>query len=176
MTSPRTTTLTTTVESPVGPLTLTSKEGRLTGLHMAGQAHSPSDRTGWADDAAAFRDVTAQLSAYFAGELTEFDVELDLAGTEFQRRVWGALSDIPYGETWSYSQLAGKIGSRRACRAVGLANGRNPVAIIVPCHRVIGANGSLVGYGGGLDRKVLLLELERNVRQLAGPSVTTVQS
>ena len=176
MTSPSTVTLTTTVESPVGPLTLTSNEGRLTGLHMAGQAHSPTDRTGWTKDAGAFRDITDQLSAYFAGELTEFNVDLDLAGTEFQRRVWGALCEIPYGETWSYSQLAGKIGSSRACRAVGLANGRNPVAIIVPCHRVIGANGSLVGYGGGLDRKVLLLELERRVESLGGRTATTVQS
>ena len=134
---------------------------------MADQAHSPTDRTGWADDAATFRDVTDQLAAYFAGELTEFNVDLDLAGTEFQRRVWGALCQIPYGETWSYSQLAGKIGSSRACRAVGLANGRNPVAIIVPCHRVIGANGSLVGYGGGLDRKALLLDHERTVRSAA---------
>jgi methylated-DNA-[protein]-cysteine S-methyltransferase len=171
MTSPNAITLTTTVESPVGPLTLTSNEGRLTGLHMAGQAHSPADRTGWTKDAGAFRDVTDQLSAYFAGELTEFNVDLGLAGTEFQHRVWEALCEIPYGETWSYSQLAGKIGSSRACRAVGLANGRNPVAIIVPCHRVIGANGSLVGYGGGLDRKVLLLELERTVRSAAGGTV-----
>jgi methylated-DNA-[protein]-cysteine S-methyltransferase len=91
-------------------------------------------------------------------------VDLDLAGTEFQRTVWGGLCEIPYGETWSYSQLAGKIGNSRACRAVGLANGRNPVAIIVPCHRVIGANGSLVGFGGGLDRKALLLDHERAVR------------
>ena len=103
-------------------------------------------------------------------------MELDLAGTEFQRRVWGALCEIPYGETWSYSQLAGKIGNERACRAVGLANGRNPVAIIVPCHRVIGANGSLVGYGGGLDRKVLLLEHERQVRSVPGRPATSVQN
>ncbi|MGD0809281.1 MAG: methylated-DNA--[protein]-cysteine S-methyltransferase [Acidimicrobiales bacterium] len=168
MNSPRDITLTTTVDSPVGPLTLTSKAGRLTGLHMDGQAHAPTDRTGWARDAGAFRDITDQLTAYFAGELTEFDVDLDLAGTDFQRSVWGALRQIPYGETWSYSQLAGKIGNSRACRAVGLANGRNPVAIIVPCHRVIGANGSLVGFGGGLDRKALLLEHERKVASLAG--------
>jgi methylated-DNA-[protein]-cysteine S-methyltransferase len=176
MTSPRTITLTTTVDSPVGPLTLTSNEGRLTGLHMAGQAHSPTDQAGWATDASAFRDITEQLTAYFAGELKEFDVDLDLAGTEFQRRVWGALCEIPYGETWSYSQLAGKIGNSRACRAVGLANGRNPVAIIVPCHRVIGANGSLVGYGGGLDRKVLLLEHERKVQSVAGRPATGVKN
>ena len=90
------------------------------------------------------------MSAYFAGDLTEFDVDMDLAGTEFQRSVWGALCQFPYGETWSYSQLAGKIGNSRACRAVGSANGRNLWAIIVPCHRVIGANGSLVGFGEAL--------------------------
>ncbi len=168
MTYPRAITLTTTVDSPIGPLTLTSNEGRLTGLHMAGQAHSPSDRTGWTEDASAFRDITEQLSAYFAGELTEFNVDLDLAGTEFQRTVWEGLRQIPYGETWSYSQLAGKIGNSHACRAVGLANGRNPVAIIVPCHRVIGANGSLVGFGGGLERKALLLDHERTVRSRSG--------
>ncbi len=174
MTSRRAITLTTTVDSPVGPLTLTSNEGRLTGLHMVGQAHAPTDRTGWAKDAATFRDIADQLAAYFAGELTEFNVDLDLAGTEIQRRVWGALCQIPYGETWSYSQLAGKIGSSRACRAVGLANGRNPVAIIVPCHRVIGANGSLVGYGGGLDRKALLLDHERTVRSAAAGIVSSL--
>ena len=163
MTSPSAITLTTTVDSPVGPLTLTSNEGRLSGLYMAGQAHSPTDRRGWVDDAGAFRDVTGQLAGYFAGELTEFNVALNLGGSEFQRRVWGALCQIPYGETWSYSELAGKIGSSQACRAVGLANGRNPVAIIVPCHRVIGANGSLTGYGGGLDRKAWLLSHERKM-------------
>jgi len=164
MTSRRAITLTTTVDSPVGPLTLTSNEGRLSGLYMAGQAHSPTDHTSWVDDAGAFRDVTGQLAGYFAGELTEFNVALHLGGTEFQRRVWSALCQIPYGETWSYSQLAGKIGSSKASRAVGLANGRNPVAIIVPCHRVIGADGSLTGYGGGLDRKTWLLSHERKVR------------
>jgi methylated-DNA-[protein]-cysteine S-methyltransferase len=143
---------------------------------MAGQAHAPTDRASWAEDARAFREITGQLTAYFAGELTEFNVDLDLAGTEFQRRVWGALCQIPYGETWSYSQLAGKIGSSRACRAVGLANGRNPVAIIVPCHRVIGASGALVGYGGGLDRKAFLLDHEHTVRSAAGRRATSVRS
>jgi len=103
-------------------------------------------------------------------------VDLDLTGTEFQRRVWGALCQISYGETWSYSQLAAKIGSSRAYRAVGLANGRNPVAIIVPCHRVIGANGSLVGYGGGLDRKALLLDHERTVRSGGAGKVPNLAS
>jgi methylated-DNA-[protein]-cysteine S-methyltransferase len=154
-------TRTTTLDSPLGPLALTSEEGWLTGLYMAGQAHSPLDRGGWAEDKGPFRDAVEQLGAYFAGELTEFDLPLRLVGTDFQRQVWGALCEIPYGETWSYSQLAAKIGRDRAVRAVGLANGRNPVAIIVPCHRVIGANGTLTGYGGGLDRKAWLLSHER---------------
>lgn len=168
MTSADPVTLTTTVDSPVGPLTLTAVEGRLTGLHMAGQAHSPVERSGWREDPAAFREAAAQLQAYFAGELTDFDLPLDMRGTEFQRRVWDGLRQIPYGETWSYAQLADKVGNRKACRAVGLANGRNPVGIIVPCHRVIGANGTLTGYGGGLDRKAWLLAHERRVSSAAG--------
>jgi len=106
--------------------------------------------------------LTRSTNAYFAGELVDFDVELDLRGTEFQQRVWEALLTIPYGETRSYGEIAEQIGAPGAARAVGLANGHNPVAIIVPCHRVIGANGSLTGYGGGLDRKQTLLELERH--------------
>lgn len=156
-------TLTSTVDSPIGSLTLTSSDGRLTGLHMTDQAHAPTGRDGWVEDPAAFRGVAAQLAAYFAGELTRFDTPLQLAGTPFQRRVWAALQRIPYGRTWSYRQLADEIGNPNACRAVGLANGRNPVAIIVPCHRVIGADGTMTGYGGGLDRKVFLLEHERRV-------------
>ncbi|HTF39474.1 MAG TPA: methylated-DNA--[protein]-cysteine S-methyltransferase, partial [Propionibacteriaceae bacterium] len=100
--------------------------------------------------------------AYFAGERREFDLELDLVGTNFQRRVWEALLTIAYGETRSYGYIAEQIGSPGAFRAVGLANGHNPIGIIVPCHRVIGANGSLTGYGGGLERKMILLELERS--------------
>ena len=107
------------------------------------------------------RETKRQLRLYFAGDLREFDLPLDLAGTDFQKRVWNALLAIPYGETRSYSQIASKIGSPRAVRAVGAANGRNPVPIIVPCHRVIGASGNLVGFGGGLEWKRKLLELER---------------
>jgi methylated-DNA-[protein]-cysteine S-methyltransferase len=149
------------VESPVGPLTLAGRHGRLMHLRMVDQTYEPS-RDGWAHDDAAFPEVVGQLESYFAGDLLEFDLELDLVGTEFQRRVWKALLTIPYGETRSYGQIAQQIGSPGASRAVGLANGHNPVSIIVPCHRVIGANGSLTGYGGGLDRKKSLLELERN--------------
>ena len=106
--------------------------------------------------------MVEQLGAYFAGELTRFDVDLTLAGTQFQRRVWTALQTIPYGETRSYGEIAEQIGAPGASRAVGLANGRNPIGIIVPCHRVIGASGSLTGYGGGLERKKALLDLEKS--------------
>jgi methylated-DNA-[protein]-cysteine S-methyltransferase len=155
-----TTTTTTTVQSPVGPLTLTACDGVLSGLRMQDQSHPPKRSEEPRRDDAAFEEVTGQLEAYFAGTLTEFDVPLALAGTEFQLRVWTALREIPYGETISYGELARWIRSPGASRAVGLANGRNPVGIIVPCHRVIGADGSLTGYGGGLDRKVWLLEHE----------------
>jgi methylated-DNA-[protein]-cysteine S-methyltransferase len=111
-----------------------------------------------ADDV--LRQVEYQLTAYFAGELRDFDLPLAPVGTPFQERVWQALRDIPYGATTSYSALANRIGAPGAARAVGLANGRNPIAIIIPCHRVIGAGGTLVGYGGGLNRKRWLLDLE----------------
>jgi methylated-DNA-[protein]-cysteine S-methyltransferase len=150
-----------TVESPVGPLTLAGRDGRLRHLRMVDQTYEPS-RQGWEVDDSAFSDAVAQLEAYFAGDLTEFDLEIDMVGTDFQRRVWAALTTIPYGETRSYGEIAMQIGSSGASRAVGLANGHNPVSIIVPCHRVIGANGSLTGYGGGLERKKSLLDLERN--------------
>ena len=150
-----------TVDSPVGPLTLAGKDGRLRHLRMVDQTYEPS-REGWTQDEDAFADAISQLDAYFAGELLDFDLELDLVGSEFQRRVWAALLTIPYGETRSYGQIAAQIGSPNASRAVGFANGHNPIGIIVPCHRVIGANGSLTGYGGGLERKKSLLDMERN--------------
>jgi methylated-DNA-[protein]-cysteine S-methyltransferase len=109
---------------------------------------------------ALMRETVRQLQAYFAGELKAFDVPLELVGTDFQKRVWEALRTIPYGETRSYSGIATQIGSPRAVRAVGAANGRNPIPVIVPCHRVIGASGDLVGFGGGLEWKRLLLDLE----------------
>jgi methylated-DNA-[protein]-cysteine S-methyltransferase len=150
-----------TVDSPVGPLTLAGVDGRLRHLRMVDQTYEP-DRAGWISDDGAFTEAVAQLEAYFSGELMDFDLDLDLVGTEFQRRVWEALTTIPYGETRSYGQIAQQIGSPGASRAVGLANGHNPIGIIVPCHRVIGANGSLTGYGGGLDRKKSLLDMEKN--------------
>jgi methylated-DNA-[protein]-cysteine S-methyltransferase len=149
-----------TIDSPIGPLTLAGHGSALTNLRMVDQTYEPS-RAGWSADHGVFADAVDQLNAYFADELIDFDVELDLRGTEFQQRVWKALLTIPYGETRSYGEIAEQIGAPGAARAVGLANGHNPVAIIVPCHRVIGASGSLTGYGGGLDRKQTLLELEK---------------
>jgi methylated-DNA-[protein]-cysteine S-methyltransferase len=150
-----------TVDSPVGPLTLAGHGDTLTNLRMVDQSHEP-DRESWEPDDDAFPDAVEQLAEYFAGERTGFDLDLELAGTEFQRRVWAALQTIPYGETRSYRDIAEQVGAPTGFRAVGLANGRNPIGIIVPCHRVIGATGSLTGYGGGLDRKRLLLELEKS--------------
>jgi len=157
-----------TIGSPIGTLTLAGRGGLLTNLRMVDQTYEPN-RTDWSPEPSGFDDVVDQLGAYFAGELTDFDIELDLAGTEFQRRVWKALLTIPYGQTRSYGQIAEQIGAPGAARAVGLANGHNPIAIIVPCHRVIGANGSLTGFGGGLGRKRTLLELEK---QKASMSLT----
>ncbi|PEG34799.1 cysteine methyltransferase [Mycolicibacterium agri] len=150
-----------TMDSPVGMLTLAGRDGRLMHLRMEDQTYEPS-RDGWIRDDRAFPEAVDQLEAYFAGELTDFDLELDMVGTEFQRRVWAALLTIPYGETRSYGEIARQIGAPGAFRAVGLANGHNPIGIIVPCHRVIGANGSLTGYGGGLDRKRMLLDMEKS--------------
>jgi methylated-DNA-[protein]-cysteine S-methyltransferase len=156
--------LTTTIDSPIGDLTITAEDGVLTGVHMHEQRHFPPIPVTAERDDASLAPVVAQLQAYFAGELTDFALPIDLRGTPFQRRVWSALREIPYGETISYGELARWVGNPKASRAVGLANGRNPVAIVVPCHRVIGADGSLTGYGGGLDRKVWLLEHEAEHR------------
>lgn len=151
-------------DTPVGPLTLVAADGALTGLYMTDQRHRPPQETFGprADpDDAPFAETRAQLRAYFRGELTAFHLPLAPRGTPFQQRVWTALRTIPYGETTSYGRLAARLGAPAAARAVGLANGRNPIGIIVPCHRVLGANGSLTGYGGGLDRKRRLLAFER---------------
>lgn len=147
-----------TLPSPVGTITLAGDDV-LTQVCMDDQAHAP-DRSTWVADPTAFAEAAAQLEAYFAGELTHFDLDMRLEGTEFQLEVWAALRTIPYGQTRSYGWLARQIGRPGASRAVGAANRRNPIGIIVPCHRVIGADGSLTGYGGGLDRKRVLLELE----------------
>ncbi|MDT0387902.1 methylated-DNA--[protein]-cysteine S-methyltransferase [Streptomyces dubilierae] len=147
--------------SPYGPLTLVADDGVLCGLYMTGQRHRPPEETFGPRDDTLFAETEEQLKAYFAGELREFTVPLRLTGTPFQRLVWEELRRIPYGETRTYGRLADALGSPAASRAVGLANGRNPIGIIVPCHRVIGANGSLTGYGGGLERKQRLLDFER---------------
>jgi methylated-DNA-[protein]-cysteine S-methyltransferase len=150
-----------TIDSPIGPLTLAGRDSALTNLRMVDQTYEPS-RAEWTRDDNVFADAVEQLDAYFAGELTDFDLELDLRGTAFQQRVWKALLTIPYGETRSYGEIAEQVGAPGSARAVGLANGHNPISIIVPCHRVIGANGKLTGYGGGIDRKLTLLELEKS--------------
>jgi methylated-DNA-[protein]-cysteine S-methyltransferase len=151
------------VNSPVGPLTLVAVDGTLTGLYMGGQRHRPPEQTFGEPDRTPFPEVIRQLDEYFAGRRTEFELPVTLVGTPFQRTVWAALREIPYGETMSYGHLAVRIGRPTAARAVGLANGRNPIGIIVPCHRVVGATGDLTGYGGGLDRKHHLLDFERGV-------------
>ncbi|MFF3492749.1 methylated-DNA--[protein]-cysteine S-methyltransferase [Streptomyces sp. NPDC002795] len=151
----------TLIDSPYGPLTLVSTDGTLSGLYMTDQRHRPPQESFGARDERPFGAAIDQLTAYFQGELTEFDLPLHLHGTPFQRSVWAELQRIPYGETRTYGELAEALGNPNASRAVGLANGKNPVGVIVPCHRVIGANGDLTGYGGGLDRKRQLLHFER---------------
>ncbi len=150
------------VDSPIGPLRLTSDGSALTGLYMVEHRHGPEVGADWADGASAapLPAAAAQLAEYFAGARTEFDLPLAPEGTDFQKRVWQELTRIPYGARISYGELAGRLGNPGASRAVGLANGRNPISIVVPCHRVIGASGKLTGYGGGLERKQALLELE----------------
>lgn len=141
------------VETPIGPLLLSARDGCLSGVAFSASAEARSTEP-------VLLEAETQLDAYFAGELERFELPLAPRGTEFQRSVWEALRQIPYGSTTTYSELAAAIGRPSACRAVGAANGRNPLAVIVPCHRVIGAAGGLTGYGGGLERKRLLLALE----------------
>jgi methylated-DNA-[protein]-cysteine S-methyltransferase len=157
----------TVIDSPYGPLTLVADDGVLCGLYMTDQRHRPPEENFGERDDTPFDEPTAQLKAYFAGELTEFTLDLNLSGTPFQQRVWQQLRNIPYGETRSYGELADALGNPGASRAVGLANGKNPIGIIVPCHRVVGADGSLTGYGGGLHRKQRLLDFERGSSRAA---------
>lgn len=157
----------TIIDSPLGPLLATADEaGRLTGLHMQAGRHPMPIAPGRRRDDERFANLREQLGEYFAGRRDAFELELAPAGSEFELRVWAALLEIPYGETASYGEIAERIGAPGAARAVGMANGRNPIAVIVPCHRVIGADGSLTGYGGGLERKRLLLDLEAGVLPL----------
>lgn len=157
----------TVIESPVGELLLSADTaGRITGLHFLDGHRMPARDSSWVLDEQALAPLTRQLEEYFASERREFDVELAPSGTPFQLEVWRALCEIPYGETASYGEIAAMVGQPGAARAVGGANNRNPIAIIIPCHRVIGASGSLTGYGGGLPRKQRLLALEANQSEI----------
>ena len=153
------------LDTPVGRLLL-AREGR--DLRLINFQHSrlPRPDPHWRESADAFDDVVSQLTEYFAGQRQRFELSLAPEGTPFQQRVWRELQEVPYGVTISYGQLAARIGQPTASRAVGLANGSNPLAIVIPCHRVIGANGKLTGYGGGLPIKEQLLALERGERRL----------
>src|SRR5262245_35626242 len=152
-------------ESPVGPLLLAGTRNGLNYVSFSSGRHAVSVDPAWAEDGPLFDDAVRQLGEYFAGERKTFSLTLIPEGTEFQRAVWSELQNIPYGETISYKELAERIGKPKAVRAVGAANGANPIPIIIPCHRVIGNDGSLTGFGGGLPLKKRLLELES--RQLA---------
>lgn len=153
----------TSVPSPVGDLLLTGDGEALTGLFLSGSRSSAAPDPGWRHDRGPFRAAIAQLDAYFSGGCRAFDVPLAPRGTPFQLRVWQALLDIAYGQTATYGAIALRIGCPGGARAVGLANGKNPISIIVPCHRVIGGDASLVGYGGGIERKRWLLAHEAAV-------------
>jgi methylated-DNA-[protein]-cysteine S-methyltransferase len=150
------------VDSPIGPLLLTSDGESLTGLYMGAPSKRPHMGSEWAENpnGSLLAEAARQLEEYFSGKRQVFDLPLKMEGTEFQKRVWRELTQIPFGETWSYGQLAKRLDNPNGSRAVGLANGRNPIAVIVPCHRVIGADGSLTGFGGGIPRKQWLLSHE----------------
>ena len=163
-------TATTVIDTPIGPITLIASDLGLRAVMWPGEqpgrvrldvAGGPAASTA---ATAILETASDQLAEYFEGDRTEFDVPLDPVGTEFQQAAWTALRTIPYGETISYGEQAARVGDRRKARAVGAANGRNPISIIVPCHRVVGSNGSLTGFAGGLDNKAWLLDHERSVR------------
>lgn len=156
------------IESPIGTITVASDGESITGLYMELHKHGPVDRDTWALDARheidALNQAAQQLREYFAGTRLEFDLTLGARGTDVQKSVWHQLSEIPFGETRTYGEIAKIIGKPNASRAVGSANGRNPISIIVPCHRVIGSDGSLTGFGGGIERKRWLLAHEARVK------------
>ncbi|WP_026818008.1 methylated-DNA--[protein]-cysteine S-methyltransferase [Arthrobacter castelli] len=154
----------TTIDSPIGMLTLVNTDGVLSAAYMGEQARMPNRDSFGSSTSAGFEAATEQLNEYFAGDRQEFSLPMAPEGSPFQQRVWQLLTEIPYGQTRTYGQLADELGNRHIVRAVGSANGRNPISIIVPCHRVIGADGSLTGYGGGLERKRFLLDLENPAR------------
>jgi methylated-DNA-[protein]-cysteine S-methyltransferase len=153
----------TTIESPFGPILLTTEDSTLTGLFFHGQRHEPVPGPDWKPDpgSSLFKEAARQLAGYFSGRRRSFRIPLRPRGTPFQEKVWQAITTIPYGATASYRGLAEKIDKPNAVRAVGAAVGRNPISVIIPCHRVIGKDGSLTGYAGGLERKKALLDLEQ---------------
>jgi methylated-DNA-[protein]-cysteine S-methyltransferase len=150
----------TTIETPIGTLLLTADATGLCGVYMESHKGGPKRSGDWGHDDAALAGAAEQLAAYFDGGRREFDLPLSMHGTPFQQRAWRALCEVPFGQTWTYAELARRIGAPRAVRAVGAAVGRNPISIIVPCHRIVGSDGSLTGFGGGLPRKRWLLEHE----------------
>ena len=155
-----------TIDSPIGPLLVAGDHEGLRFLLFGKGRKAAKPKSDWEPDRGTLKEPVKQLSAYFAGKLRDFELTLAPEGTAFQRSVWGELQRIRYGETISYGELARRLGNAKAVRAVGLANGSNPIAIVIPCHRVIGSNGSLVGYGGGLPIKQALLALERGQKRL----------
>lgn len=163
------------IESPIGQLTITTDGAAVTGLYMESHRHGPVNRDRWTfdshDEQRALRLARVQLNEYFEGRRIKFELPLGAVGTAVQKNVWSALSDIPYGETRTYGEIAKIIGNPKASRAVGAANGRNPISIIVPCHRVIGSDGSLTGFGGGIERKQWLLAHEARVKGALADSI-----
>ncbi len=161
------------MDTPIGVLTVTSDGNAITGVYMETHRHSPGDRSAWArepaQECATLAAARVQLSEYFQGHRVSFDLPLRATGTNMQRAVWDELTRIPFGETRSYGDIATTLGNPKASRAVGAANGKNPISIIVPCHRVVGADGSLTGFGGGVARKAWLLAHEARVRGLRSP-------
>ena len=156
------------IDSPLGVLTALQRDGALVGLYMTQQRHAPAPQANWIPTDEPFVELRRQLTEYFGGQRKRFDLRLAPQGSPFQNKVWQLLLQIPYGETRSYGQLAEQLGQPGAARAVGLANGRNPIGILIPCHRVVGSQGALTGYGGGLERKRWLLAHEQG-EQESGP-------
>jgi methylated-DNA-[protein]-cysteine S-methyltransferase len=161
------------IASPIGLLTVTSNGDAITGLYMETHRHAPGERGAWAREPAHACETLAaarsQLSEYFEGHRLSFELPMRATGTAMQQAVWHELTRIPFGETRSYGEIAARIGNPKASRAVGAANGKNPISIVVPCHRVVGADGSLTGFGGGVERKAWLLAHEARVRGLLSP-------
>ena len=154
------------IETPLGPMLASAEEGALTGLWFIGQQHFPEGAKGWPEDGAAavFETLRAQLAEYFGGRRRQFDLPMNPGGsraTAFQRAVWQAIAEVKFGETTTYSALAARCGNPSAARAAGAATGRNPISLLIPCHRIVGSSGALTGYAGGLERKRSLLALER---------------